>query len=520
MLDQGPTSGDPADDLLELLDAHLVQLDGSGEGEPRFMVPEPVRSFARRRLAETPLDDATRDRHATYFLNRARAGGEVVRRAWPDIAAALDHELDHGRFDDALASAIALAPELQEAPGAVASLQDRIAELLDKGEEVPDRLRAQALMWSTSTYSDGESADMQRFGLWTAQRLAEATALARESGDGPALLALLETTIRSLRITLDLASAVSAAHEGLELAGRLDDQRALSRFECYVSMAARSTGDVEQAVRLATSAIERGRTYDDPVAVTSAAQLLLALPAELRPSLDPPLPTLEELLEQCERTQQPFVGMTVLATLAQESLARNDTQAAADWLWRLLMIGANRQRTEPMATLAGVALLLSVAVALGQHDDAARLRESTRPLEVFLPLCIAPEALPVYQRDVALLDGSIPEERRLQLAADAAASGMAGTNRWAQALARRLAGHRAPDLRPSSPEVPGEADLTPRERDVLNAMAAGRTNREIGEVLGMSAKTVMHHSVAIYRKLGVAGRSGATAWAFQHGVVD
>ena len=144
MLDQGPTSGDPADDLLELLDAHLVQLDGSGEGEPRFMVPEPVHSFARRRLAETALDEATRDRHATYFLNRARAGGEVVRRAWPDIAAALDHELDHGRFDDALASAIALAPELREAPGAVASLQDRIAELLDKGEEVPDRLRAQA----------------------------------------------------------------------------------------------------------------------------------------------------------------------------------------------------------------------------------------------------------------------------------------------------------------------------------------------------------------------------------------
>jgi len=114
VLDQGPTSGDPADDLLELLDAHLVQLDGSGEGEPRFMVPEPVRSFARRRLAETTLDEATRDRHATYFLNRARAGGEVVRRAWPDIAAALDHELDHGRFDDALRmfeQVVGLAPD-------------------------------------------------------------------------------------------------------------------------------------------------------------------------------------------------------------------------------------------------------------------------------------------------------------------------------------------------------------------------------------------------------------------------
>jgi DNA-binding NarL/FixJ family response regulator len=53
---------------------------------------------------------------------------------------------------------------------------------------------------------------------------------------------------------------------------------------------------------------------------------------------------------------------------------------------------------------------------------------------------------------------------------------------------------------------------------VLEAMAAGRTNREIGELLGMSAKTVMHHSVAIYRKLGVRGRTGATAWAVEHGV--
>ena len=67
---------------------------------------------------------------------------------------------------------------------------------------MPDLLRAQALMWSTSTFPDGASADMQRVGLWTAQRLAEATELARRSGDGPALLAVLERTIRSLRITL------------------------------------------------------------------------------------------------------------------------------------------------------------------------------------------------------------------------------------------------------------------------------------------------------------------------------
>jgi DNA-binding CsgD family transcriptional regulator len=369
-------------------------------------------------------------------------------------------------------------------------------------------------MWSTSTFSDGASADMQRVGLWTAQRLAEATELARRSGDGPALLAVLERTIRSLRITLDMGSAIGAAHEGLELAARLDDQRALSRFETYVSMAARAGGDAEAAVRLATSAVVRGREHGDPISTTAGVELLLNLPEELRPDLDPPLPTLEGLLKECERLDQPFTAMTVLGSLAHESHGRGDEPAAARWLWRLLMIGANRQRTEPMATLGAVALLMSPALALGEEDDAARLREFTRPLEQFVPYCIGPHAFPAYQRDAARLDASVPAGRRAELAAEVAATGMGGVNPWAQALARRLAGHHPSESPPSDVAT----DLTPRELEVVKLLASGRTNREIAEDLGMSAKTVMHHSVAIYRKLGVRGRTGATAWAVQHGL--
>jgi DNA-binding CsgD family transcriptional regulator len=355
---------------------------------------------------------------------------------------------------------------------------------------------------------------MQRVGLWTAQRLADATDLARRSGDGPALLALLERTIRSLRITLDLASAVAAAHEGLELAARLDDQRALSRFECYVGMAASAGGDAEAAVRLATAGVVRGRELGDPVSTTAGSHLLLTLPEELRPVLDPPLPNLEELLEECERLDQPFTAMTVLGALAHESHARGDDPGAARWLWRLLMIGANRQRTEPMATLGAAALLLSTALALGEEDGAIRLREFTRPLELFVPYCIGPQALPEYQRDVAQLDASTPDGRRAALAGEVAALGLGGVNQWAQELARGLAGHRP------SARAPGHvaSALTPRELEVVTALASGRTNREIAELLGMSAKTVMHHSVAIYRKLGVRGRTGATAWAFEQGL--
>ena len=56
-----------------------------------------------------------------------------------------------------------------------------------------------------------------------------------------------------------------------------------------------------------------------------------------------------------------------------------------------------------MATLAGAAMLLSVAVALGQREDAALLRECARPYELFLPFCVGPpEAFADYQRDVGI----------------------------------------------------------------------------------------------------------------------
>ena len=62
--------------------------------------------------------------------------------------------------------------------------------------------------------------------------------------------------------------------------------------------------------------------------------------------------------------------------------------------------------------------------------------------------------------------------------------------------------------------------LTARERDVLEGIAAGRTNKDIAQQLGMRPKTVMHHCAAIYRKLGVKTRAEATAVALRTGLID
>src|SRR5204863_9460106 len=48
--------------------------------------------------------------------------------------------------------------------------------------------------------------------------------------------------------------------------------------------------------------------------------------------------------------------------------------------------------------------------------------------------------------------------------------------------------------------------LSPREREVLALIAEGRTNREIGERLFISQKTVGVHVGNILAKLGVSGR--------------
>ena len=61
-----------------------------------------------------------------------------------------------------------------------------------------------------------------------------------------------------------------------------------------------------------------------------------------------------------------------------------------------------------------------------------------------------------------------------------------------------------------------EAALTPRETEVLSWLAKGKTNRDIGEILGTSPRTVNKHLEHIFEKLGVETRAAAAALASGH----
>jgi DNA-binding NarL/FixJ family response regulator len=62
--------------------------------------------------------------------------------------------------------------------------------------------------------------------------------------------------------------------------------------------------------------------------------------------------------------------------------------------------------------------------------------------------------------------------------------------------------------------------LTLREQEVLKLIAEAHTNREIGEILQLSAKTIESHRGNILRKLGMRDRVELVRYAIRRGLIE
>jgi two-component system nitrate/nitrite response regulator NarL len=61
--------------------------------------------------------------------------------------------------------------------------------------------------------------------------------------------------------------------------------------------------------------------------------------------------------------------------------------------------------------------------------------------------------------------------------------------------------------------------LTPREKETLTHIAAGKSNREMAAILGISESTVETHRKKLKRKLGISSTAGLIRYALDHAVV-
>ena len=145
--------------------------------------------------------------------------------------------------------------------------------------------------------------------------------------------------------------------------------------------------------------------------------------------------------------------------------------------------------------------------ALGQPYPAARarLRQAEAMLATRAPRSGVAAPLQAAHQVAARL-GAAPLQRELEL--------------LAQRGRLRLQAAVEPVSQPAEPSAASRLGLTRREAEVLALVAAGRSNRQIGEALFITPKTASIHVSRILAKLGVSGRVEAAAVAHRLGLAE
>jgi two-component system, NarL family, response regulator DevR len=182
---------------------------------------------------------------------------------------------------------------------------------------------------------------------------------------------------------------------------------------------------------------------------------------------------------------------------------------------------------------------LTVVGEAGSVDEALQVVTDARPDLVLLDLRLGDEdGSEVARRLRARGDGvrilvlSVHDtSRHLREALAAGADGYLLKSVTGEALARGIRDAAAGEtvighefvtrlLEDATRGAPaGQPTLTPREKEVLELISEGRSNRGIAEELGMSVRTAQKHVESLFKKLGVHDRTELVAQAFRRGLL-
>ena len=232
-----------------------------------------------------------------------------------------------------------------------------------------------------------------------------------------------------------------------------------------LGLLARDHGDLGSAAELLRASLRDFRELDHPWAVASSAWGL-GTTLSAQGQLEEAGPLLAEALR--------------IYTDA------NDPRGVAQCLDALAHVASERAHYESAARLIGAAAALRVRVAVRQ-PDTEQARSSA--VEQVLSRAFGPQ-----EADTLMHAGrTMP----VQQAADLAIAVASGAE-------------------PADPDRSYEVPLTPRERQVAALVASGRTNRQIGRVLGISEKTAEVHLHHVMSKLDARSRAEVAVWAATH----
>ena len=502
---------EPLEDMVGL---GLLELAADQVAEIRCKTHPLIRRFAAEALAEagetTYCFDLYADflaslaRRASCHLDRNDADADVeLRTVESDLYAALDYLLETGQRVKALRLAADLGHFAAAAGHGDNLLTSLVGLLADLPRGTDHGMVADAWLWAAELMIHAKTAP-DTVELWRA-RWHEGMALARSEDEPDRLLRGLGGAVLALPVTGDFEQAKAAAAEGRRLAREAGHAAWLARFTAWSGMVSNQEQDFTTAAQCAAEGLGIALRSSDRRALVLVGLLYSGLPEEHAPTL-PSLPALEELYAMAVDLGDRGGQSWLLGQLTGRASQRGDNQAAAAWLLRRLELVRGSTAWHAL----GFSLLASVAVLAdgGYPKLAARVHGS---LAAMMPVLMAgmgardQSSHAARLSNLELLVGSDVYHEQIR----------AGSQEdWPDMLLAIM-----PNLEEAaSAKRPTNSQLTKRETEVLQLLSDGMSNKDIANRLGLSAKTVMHHTVSIYRKLGVSGRSDAAATAIRMGL--
>ncbi len=208
----------------------------------------------------------------------------------------------------------------------------------------------------------------------------------------------------------------------------------------------------------------------------------------------------------------------VLQEARQRRVRSRVLSAAVEIMLTCGDVGSARRAADELGELAqilatpfvrAIAARAQGAVLIAEGDPASALTACRTAWTLWCELNVPYEA--------ARAQVSIAEACRALGDRDSAEIELAAARRAFQQLGARADLDR---LQPAGSAPDALAGMTARELEVLRLVATGRTNRAIADDLKLSEKTVARHISNIFNKINVPSRSAATAYAFEHRLVE
>ena len=463
-----------------LLDKSLVRRLPGDDETAEFSMLESLREYAAEQLASDAEAEETRARHAAHYAGLAAqfeaSVGLPEERAWvlragrhhADLRAALDYCLRTEKDAWAVSLAAALgwyhytSGDLGQGQALVGAVLPRALDNRDPAavndDVIADGAAGLVIVGGVLAWATGEAGPARDLLLQALER-SERRGDVRRAAIACAFLGHVARARGEWEASADWHRRAEAAfREG----GRTQGV-AWARHD--LGLLARDRGDLGTAASLLRASLRDFRELDYPWAVAwSAWGLGTTLSAQ--GGLEDAGPLLAEALR-------------IYAEL-------NDPRGVAQCLEALAHVACGQAHFETAARLIGAAAALRVLVAASPPD--AEQAKTT-----------------AVQRVITTSMGAEAAERLMY-------AGRTMPAQHAVDLATAVAGGTAP----GDPDRPQQVALTPRERQVAALVASGRTNRQIGRMLGISEKTAEVHLHHVMSKLDARSRAEVAAWAVTH----